>query len=159
MTIFESLKLQGFSVSQNLPTKGLISLMSNIPSYKSLFPDVFSMIDTLQSYLDRYDSAVESLAKARSYVTDCENKLVQAKDLYDKILNTPAAYMGSGAVPAPVTPLPTLQVTFTGITTAQEILKKAEQALDKAEEKVQSLNTTIENYKDKIVQKLMTTKV
>lgn len=159
MTIFESLKLQGFSVAQKLPTKGFILLMSNLPTYKALFPDVFSMIDTLQAYFDRYNSAVDALKKAQDFVQECEDGLLKAKDMYNKILNTPAAYTSPGGLtPKPIIPTATI-TSYAAIETAQQVLDKAKQALAEAEAKVNSLNTQVENYKDKIVNKLMTTKV
>lgn len=159
MTIFESLKLHGLSLSQNLTTKGLIALMSNLPTYKTLFPEVFSMAETLQDYFDKYESALAALEKAREYVKQCESGVETAKDMYNKILNTPAAYTCPGGLtPKPIVPTATLQF-YAAIETAQQILDQANKALDKAEEKVKSINSKIDSYKDKIITKLMTTKV
>lgn len=159
MTLMESLKQQGISVAQNLSASSLIGLLSSLPTLKLTFPNVFSMVDQLQSYLDKYNSAVEALNKARDFVNECEDKLLMAKDMYNKILNTPAAYTCPGGLtPKPI--VPTSTITFyAAIETAQQVLEQAKKALEKAEAKVESINNQIENYKGKIVDKLMSVKV
>lgn len=159
MNLQESLKAHGLEISNKMPTDVVIGLMGSVPMYRNLFPEVFSMVDTLQNYLDKYNQAKETLAKAQEYVHQCEKGVERAKDLYDKILNTPTAYIGAGVETVAISPLPSLTAFYTGILTAQQVLEQANKALQKAQDKVDSVDNTIKSYKEKILNKLVTTKV
>lgn len=159
MTLLESLKSQGISVNGNSSTEGMLDLLTNIPMLNSMFPEVMGMVTQLQSYLDSYNNAKASLAKAEDYVNQMDNLLVKAKDAYDQMLNTPTAYAGAGTGTVVITPQPTLQTFYQAIVIAQKNVDSAQEALKKAKDLVSSIDDTINKYKDSIVSKLMSIKV
>lgn len=159
MTLMDSLSAQGIEISPAMAATTIIKYVSSLSTLKLVFPNVFSMIDTLQGYVDNYNSAVKALDKAQGVVDDAQAKLLQAKDMYNKMLNTPTAYTCPGGLtPAPIIPTSTIAY-HAAIETAQKFLDQAEQALEKARQKVHSIEDKIENYKDSIVNKLMSIKV
>ena len=79
MNLQESLKSYGLELSNKMPTEVVIGMMGSVPTFRSLFPDVFSMVDTLQNYLDKYNAAKEALEKAKEYVKQCEKGVEKAK--------------------------------------------------------------------------------
>lgn len=159
MTLFDSLSKNGISVDSGMDTDYIIKMMSSLPTIMGMFPEVSNMINQLQSYLDNLNTAKQTLQSAREHVESMENNLEKAKDAYNMILNTPTAYEGKGAGTVLVNPLPTLNIYYTSILSAQKLLEQAEKALDKAEEKVDTLSNTIDSYKEKFVEKLMSIKV
>lgn len=159
MTLMDSLSMQGIEISPSMAATTIIEYVNSLNSLKSLFPNVFSMINTLQSYVDKYNSAVKALDKAQEVVNNAQAKLEQAKDMYDMILNTPMAYIGAGTGTVSVSPLPSLTTYYAAITAAQKFLDQAEQSLEKARQKVDTINNQIENYKDLVVTKMMSIKV
>lgn len=159
MTLFDSLAQQGILISQQMDTKTLLSLLTGLPFLQTSFKSVFSMVNQLQSYYDTLLSADATLKKAQDNVKTMQNLLEKAKDAYDMILNTPAAYTGAGVGTVAVSPLPTLTAYYTAITTAQKNLETAEKALAKAQERVDSIKQKIDNYKDSVVEKLINIKV
>lgn len=158
MNIQEALKQQGIEVTQNMPTTLMITLLSNIPTFKAMFPGPFAMIDQLQAYLDSLNQAKDALVAAKNKVDMMQANLEKAKDMYDMILNTPTAYVGNGVGTVAIVPTATVAY-YTAIETAQKLLDQAEKALDKAQQKVDTLDAKVENYKEKIVNKFISTKV
>lgn len=159
MTLFDSLSRHGISVSSSMDTKYIIKMMSKLPTIMGMFPEVSNMVNQLQSYLDKFNAAKQTLQSAREHVESMENNLEKAKDAYNMILNTPTAYVGKGTENVLINPLPTLNIYYTSILSAQKLLEQAEKALDKAEEKVDSISNTIDSYKEKFVEKLINIKV
>lgn len=159
MTLMGFLSKQGIEISPDMDATTIIRYVSSLSSLAPVFPNVFSMVNTLQSYVDNYNSAIKALDKAQEVVDNAQGKLVQAKDMYDMILNTPMAYVGAGAGKVAISPLPSLTTYYAAITAAQKFLDQAEKALEKARNKVKSIETQIEKYKKTIVSKLMSIKV
>lgn len=159
MNLHSSLKSQGIIITEGMDATEIVDIMKSMPTILNSFPEVKAVIDTMQSIWESYLSAVSTLEKLESSLKEAEEHLAMVKDLYDMYLQLPGAYTGTGVGAVSINPMPSIQIGYTTIALAQKALDEAQKLVEQAKSTVLSWQSKIEYQKEKIISKLIDTKV
>lgn len=159
MNIKSLLSKQGINISSDMEATKLVDTLMSMPIFLNKFPSVKSSIETVQQVFNTLTSAKDNLKSLESSLDSAEKFLVKMKDTYDKVLQIPGAYSGTGVGAVTVNPMPSITIGYSAIVQAQKAVDKAQDLVNKAQDKVDSLSNKLEEAKKAVVKKIISSKV
>lgn len=149
ISLHSILSKSGISIDIKEDPKKVLSILSSAPTILAKFPAVSSAVSTLNTLINAYDTAKSALQSATDKVEEMEKALKLAQKTYDVSMSTlPGSYVAP-TTGGPVTPgassgyMATLELAYTALDQAKEILQKAQEKVNEAEAKLKSQVSSI----------------
>lgn len=159
MNVKSLLSKQGINISADMEATKLVDTLMSMPTFLNKFPSVKSSIENVYQVYNTLTTAKDKLNSLEDSLESAEKFLVKMKDAYDKVLQLPGAYSGTGVGAVTVNPMPSITIGYSAIVQAQKSVDKAQDLVDKAQSKVDSLSNKLEEAKKAVVKKIISLKV
>lgn len=152
------LRNNGINISAGMSAEKILSLLSKLPQYLALFPEVSSAVRTLQTVLTAFNTAEQTLTSMKSTLEEAEEALTKAQQIQTFIASQAKPVVTLPGKPC-VPDVGTGVAVQTALQLAQQLVDRAKENVAKAEAEVEKAKEAVTNQIDTVVKKIFTEKL